>query len=224
MYHFWCQGAHARHRIQFSTQPICGCNNCKMTSTLRNSHQAMRFMGHGWGKHPWVMTTSVGPALTTKLLKLCRLTSQENPRKRPKRACYLRGGGDRGKSDTGSRDINLHLNLTNKNFYIKKCKKRGFHLSGKELRKQQFSSERTGWSAFLPFHEDCWTDERNNTSKCTAISVQKEKYQCVKYLYLHLILQMLVLSHGFYIIWTKMYYTHRKKYVYLFQFHCLYWA
>lgn len=113
------------------------------------------------------MTTSVGAALTTKLLKLCWLTSQENPRERPKRACYFRGGGDRGGSD--SSDINLHLDLRAKNFYIKKKKKRGFHLSGKELRKQQFSSERTGWAAFLPFHEDCWTDERNNTSKCTAI-------------------------------------------------------
>lgn len=55
------------------------------------------------------MTTSVGPALTTKLLKLCWLTSQENPRERPERACYLRGGGDRGGSDTGSAEIDLHM-------------------------------------------------------------------------------------------------------------------
>lgn len=118
--HFWCQAAYAGRCIPLPAQPICGCNNCKMRSTLRNSHKAMLFMSHSWGKHPWVMTTSVGPALTTKLLKLCWLTSQENPRERPKRACYLRGGGDRGGSDTGSGDINLHLHLTAKNFYIEK--------------------------------------------------------------------------------------------------------
>lgn len=62
------------------------------------------------------MTTSVGPALTTKLLKLCWLTSQENPRE----GMLFRGGGDRGRSDTGHRDINLHLSLTAKKFNIKK--------------------------------------------------------------------------------------------------------
>lgn len=192
MDHFWCQAEYARCRIQVSTQPICGCNNCKMSSTLRNSHKAMRFMSHRWGKHPWVMTTSVGPALTTKLLKLCWLTSQENPRKR---ACYLRCGGDRGGSDTGSRDINLHLNSQNfLHFKKKKKKKVAFTLMEKSYAIKQFSSERTGWSAFLPFHEDCWTHEQNNTSKCTAMWLQKETYQCVKYQYLHLILQMLAIS------------------------------
>lgn len=68
------------------------------------------------------MTTSVGPALTTKLLKLCWLTSQENPRERPERACYFRGGGDRGGSDTGSADIDLHMCSlrVKKMFYIQK--------------------------------------------------------------------------------------------------------
>lgn len=68
-------------RVPFSTQPICGCNNCKMRTTSRDSHKEMCFTSLSWRKHPRVMTTSVRPATTTKLIKRRRLTSQHNPHK-----------------------------------------------------------------------------------------------------------------------------------------------
>lgn len=52
-----------------------------MSPTSRDSHKAMCFMSLSWRKHPRVMTTSVSPATTTKLIKLRWLTSQKNPHK-----------------------------------------------------------------------------------------------------------------------------------------------
>lgn len=64
-------------------------------------------------------------------------------------------------------------------FTLKKQTKHGFHLSGKELRKQQSSSARTGWAAFFPFHEDCWTDERENRSQCEGnLTPERQELMC----------------------------------------------
>lgn len=69
-----------------------------MSPTSRDSHKAMCFMSLSWRKHPRVMTTSVSPATTTKLIKLRWLTSQKNPHKwseRSWRDSSLNGGKER---------------------------------------------------------------------------------------------------------------------------------
>lgn len=81
-------------------------------------------MSLSWRKHPRVMTTSVSPAMTTKLIKLRWLTSQENPHKwsvEDLLAYNLKGGGEGAESrerlDTPTAEVYPHTPLM---FYGKK--------------------------------------------------------------------------------------------------------
>ena len=77
-----------QHRVSFSARPICGCHNCKVSPTSRDSHKATCFISVSWRKHPRVMTTSVSLSYSRKTNKARLANVTKNPHKSSTRTCW----------------------------------------------------------------------------------------------------------------------------------------
>lgn len=171
-----------QQRSRSPHSPFVGVIAVKWVPHQGTVTKATCFMSHSWRKHPRVMT-SVSPAMTTKLIKLRQLTSQENPRKWSRRTRYARGGGEgaggRERWVTPAAEMYPPTSLKfwcqkerNKKSKFPACKVEMNYVS-----RIKVSSVRTGRSTFFPFNEDGMKETQQTQSHWNLIQ-ERPVVQC----------------------------------------------
>lgn len=89
-----------------------------MRSTIRNSHKAVLFYEPQLGETPLSDDNKCWSSFDHKTIKAMLVDITGKPSRAAQEGMLFKGReGTGGGSDTGSRDINLHLHLTAKNLH-----------------------------------------------------------------------------------------------------------